>query len=112
MLLDGGKSAFRTGLKYSFNVTTFFGLEAVIDTIRGEIDFLNTLSATVLYAGAYGYVNSLSKIQIKNYLKKGAALGLSLGITQDILRYSRGSDIWYMSKLGISSPFSKAQVLV
>lgn len=106
MIINGTKLAVKQGLKYSVTVGGYFGLEYLIDEYvrQGTIDFFNTTAATIIYSGLYGFYNDLSRVQIRNYMKKGAAFGLSLGITQDLLRYSRGADVWYLSKLGIKTP--------
>lgn len=106
MILAGARNGVRQGLKYSVAVGGFFGLEWLIDTyVRGNtIDFLNTTAAATLFSGFYSAYNRLSRVQSIGYIKKGGALGLSLGITQDLLIFSRGGNVWYLEKLGIRIP--------
>lgn len=105
MIIAGAKNGVRQGLKYSVAVGGFFGLEWLIDTyVRGTIDFMNTTAAATIFSGFYSAYNKLSRVQSIGYIKKGGALGLSLGITQDLLIFARGGRVWYLDKLGIRIP--------
>ncbi|KAK6462433.1 hypothetical protein DFJ63DRAFT_335756 [Scheffersomyces coipomensis] len=106
MILNGAQNGFKQGLKYTVSVGGFFGLEFLIDRyIRNDIiDFTSSLAAGTIYAGLFGLYSKLSKIQIQKYMKKGAAVGLSLGLTQDLLIFTRGGHVWYLEKLGIRNP--------
>lgn len=106
MIINGSKEAAKQALKFSSIITVFFGLEAIIDKyIRYDtIDFLNTTIASALTFGTYGIYNNLSTRQTINYMKRGSLLGLSMGVSEDLLIWSRGGKIWYMDKIGIMSP--------
>lgn len=112
MIISGGQTAVRQGLKYSLAIGGFFGLEWAIDTARGTIDLFNTTAASTIFATAYGMYHRLSRVQTQNYIKKGFALGISLGLTQDLLRFSRGGNVWYIDKLGIKNPRVASTTLV
>lgn len=106
MIINGCKAGVKTGAKYSVAVGGFFGLEWFLDTyVRGgTIDMFNTMASAVVYSGLYGFYHRMTRVQLTNYTVKGGFLGLSLGLTQDILRYTRGGDVWYFEKLGIAKP--------
>ncbi|KAK6199194.1 uncharacterized protein RJT21DRAFT_121491 [Scheffersomyces amazonensis] len=106
MIVNGVQTGLRHGFKYTFMVGGFFGLEYLIDKyIRHDtIDLFNTMTASTIFAGIYGIYNNLSAVQVKKYMFKGSAMGLSLGITQDLLIFTRGGNVWYLDKLGIKNP--------
>lgn len=104
MIVGGCKLALVQGAKYSGAMTGLFGIEAIIDYIRGTIDFASTTAAATITAGTYAWYTQLSRMQSANYMKKGALLGLSLGVTQDLIIWRRGGHIWYMDKLGVVNP--------
>lgn len=103
MVLDGTRSAFRQGLKYSAAVGSVFALEALIDThVRnGTVDFGSTTVAAATVPGIYGIMLGFTRIQTMNLVRRGAAFGLSLGIAQDLLIFARGGRVWYLDALGI-----------
>lgn len=104
MLSNGFKTGVKHGVKYSFLVSLFFGSEALIDKARGEIDLFNTMLNSTFFFTAYGFYNKLSKVQTITYGKRGLLFGLSIGICQDLMIWTRGGSIWYLEKLGIKNP--------
>lgn len=106
MILQGCKDGLKQGTKFSIGVTTFFGIELLIDKYlrNNTIDFLNTTGAGMLMAGIYGSWNRLSRVQTIGYIRKGGLLGLSMGFAQDLMIWTRGGRIWYIDKLGIKNP--------
>ncbi|KAK6456553.1 uncharacterized protein RJT20DRAFT_45554 [Scheffersomyces xylosifermentans] len=113
MIIDGVKTGVKQALKYSTSVGGFFGLEWIIDNyVRcNSTDFLNTTAAATIYSGLFGSFQRLSVVQTRKYVVKGAGLGLGLGLAQDMLRYARGGDVWYLEKLGIKRPQQHGQPL-
>lgn len=114
MLVEGIKNSLVQSTKVSLAVTGFFGLEYLIDKYvrNDQIDFLNTTAAAMILGGVYGAYKKLGKVQIWKYVKRGGSLGVSLGITQDLLIWTRGGSIWYIDKLGIKNPkFNKTEDL-
>lgn len=104
MIVGGCKAAVIQSIKFSGAVTGLFAIEAAIDYVRNQIDFANTTVAAAITAGTYAWYNKLTRVQSANYIKKGGLLGLSLGVTQDLIIWRRGGHIWYMDKLGIVNP--------
>ncbi|CUM65470.1 uncharacterized protein PRCAT00003112001 [Priceomyces carsonii] len=106
MIINGCKEGVKLGLKFSTAVTGFFGLEWFIDSYvrNGTIDFLNTTIAATISSSVYALYRGLSGTQMRSYMKKGCALGLSFGISQDLLIFVRGGHIWYLDGLGIKNP--------
>lgn len=104
MIVGGCKAAIVHGFKFSAAMTGLFGLEAAIDEIRGTIDCFSTTAAATVTAASYAWYHQLSRVQTSTYIKKGLFLGLSLGITQDLIIWRRGGRIWYMDQMGIVNP--------
>lgn len=95
MIISGCKDAARLGLKYSLGVSSFFALEYLIDYTRNTIDFLNTTAAGAIVAYTHGSIRHMTKVQKFNHVKKGSFLALVLGLSQDMMIFSRGGDLWY-----------------
>lgn len=91
-------TAFRSGFKIGGFVGVIFSIEAVMDRIRGQTDFVNTMSAILLPGFAYAWHNNMSRIQAKELIHKGGKIGLIFGLTQDALQYYRGVDVWYLNQ--------------
>lgn len=106
MIIQGFKQGVRLGTKYTGGVLAFFGTELLIDKYlrNGTIDFLNTTLAGMVWAGFYGKWRQLSRVQIVNQIKRGGMLGLSIGVAQDLMIWTRGGRIWYIDRLGIKNP--------
>lgn len=106
MLLDGVKGSFILATRTALLVTGFFGLEHGIDKFvrQGTIDFLNTTAAAMILGGIFGAYQKLSRRQVWNNMKRGGLVGLSLGITHDLLIWTRGGRVWYLDQLGIKNP--------
>lgn len=103
MIKSGFLTGMKLGVKYSFMVSSFFGLEWIFDTYvrNNTIDCLNTMASSGIFFTGYGMYRSLSKSQVINYARRGTALGLSVGIAQDLMIWSRGGHVWYLNKLGL-----------
>lgn len=86
----------KTGIKYSFVATSYFGLEAFFDYVRGKIDFINTTAATVIAGGSYAKYHQLSKYATLKMMKNGLFIGLINGVMQDALYYVRNGELWYL----------------
>lgn len=97
MIISGCREALKQGTKYSLGVTSYFALEAGIDYARDTTDFLSSTVAATFVAFAYGGSKHMSRVQKMNYVKKGAFLGLGLGLVQDAMMWSRGGSLWYLS---------------
>lgn len=95
MILNGCKDAARLGLKYSLGVSGFFALEAGIDYVRNTRDFVNTMVTGAVTAYTHGTIRHMSRVQKLSHVKKGAFLGLMLGLGQDAMILSRGGTVWY-----------------
>lgn len=106
MIIKGCQQGTKLAVKYALGVTAFFGTELLIDKYlrNGTIDFLNTTFAGMLWAGVHGKWTQLSRVQIVNQVKRGGFLGLSIGIAQDLMIWTRGGRIWYIDRLGIKNP--------
>lgn len=95
MIFRGCREAMLTGVKYSAIVTSFFGLEAALDYVRGTNDFINTTVSGTALTYAYGSYKQMSTILKLKLLKTGTALSLGLGLIEDYLMYRRGGQKWY-----------------
>ncbi|KAK9459039.1 uncharacterized protein V1516DRAFT_680768 [Lipomyces oligophaga] len=88
----------------SFTLRTFaflgcmFGAEAVLDAVRGRIDFLNTMVATTATGFAYAFRKQIPFSQVRNTMKYGAKVGLAFGLLQDVIRAYQGQ-LWYYNRL-------------
>lgn len=92
---------FGTGSKLAGFVGTIFGLEALLDTVRGQKDFANTTMAVVIPGAFFVWWNNMPKIQANDFIRKGGRIGLGFGLLEDTIQWMRGVDVWYLSKLGI-----------
>lgn len=90
--------AFRTGAKVGGFVGIMFSLEAMLDYVRGQADFANTMVATCLPGFTYAWFGKMSKVQARELIHKGGKIGLVLGLSQDALQYIRGIDVWYLNQ--------------
>lgn len=91
-------TAFRSGFKVGGFVGVMFSLEAILDRLRGQMDFVNTMVAVCLPGFTYAWYNKMSKVQAKEIIHKGGKIGLILGLSQDALQYFRGVDVWYLNQ--------------
>lgn len=85
-------------LKLSGSVLLYFTLEAMLDEWRGKIDFLNTATATVVAATAYGKVKNFNPFQMKNIMKRSLILGIVSGLAQDGFIYANNGNLWYVNE--------------
>ncbi|KAK9242852.1 hypothetical protein V1506DRAFT_546275 [Lipomyces tetrasporus] len=97
ILKDGMIESFKFGMRSITFVSGMFGVEALLDWARGQVDFLNTVAG----ASAVGFVyaarqRNLPRSQIKSTVKTGARLGLVYGLLQDGLRAAEG-ELWYVN---------------
>jgi hypothetical protein len=91
-------NAFRTGGKIGLFVGTIFSIEALLDKVRGQVDFVNTMMAVCLPGFTYAWYNNMAKVQARELIHKGGKIGLLLGLSQDALQYFRGIDVWYLNE--------------
>ncbi|KAK9488006.1 hypothetical protein V1527DRAFT_459102 [Lipomyces starkeyi] len=97
ILKDGMIESFKFGVRSIAFVSTMFGIEALLDWVRGQVDFLNTVAG----ASTVGFVyaarqRNLPRSQIRSTVKSGARLGLIYGLLQDALRAAEGQ-LWYVN---------------
>ncbi|KAK9237585.1 hypothetical protein V1525DRAFT_403600 [Lipomyces kononenkoae] len=97
ILKDGMIESFKFGVRSIAFVSTMFGIEALLDWVRGQIDFMNTVAG----ASAVGFLyaarqRNLPRSQIRSTVKSGARLGLIYGLLQDTLRAAEGQ-LWYVN---------------
>ncbi|AOA62292.1 Hypothetical protein PP7435_CHR2-0547 [Komagataella phaffii CBS 7435] len=95
-LKDSFVTGFRQAAKVGLLVGTLFSLEAYFDYARGTIDFANTMMATTISGWIYANAYQLSSYQAKSLVKRGAGVGLLLGLLQDASNYLIGNDVWYL----------------
>lgn len=100
MLLAGFRLAASLALKYSAGASVFLGLEAGLDYIRGNTDFLNTTTVGAVASYVFGSTNHMTRVQKWNYVKKGSFLALGYGMVQDAMIYGRGGHLWYTQYSG------------
>lgn len=105
MIINGCREGLKQGTKYSLAVAGFFGLEHLLDHyVRNDtIDFASTTVSGMAVAALFASYNRLSRVQTVNYIQKGAGLGLSLGVAQDMMIWARGGRVWYLEKLGVAN---------
>lgn len=91
-------NAFKTGSKVGLFIGTLFSIEAILDKLRGQMDFANTMMAVLLPGFGYAWYNQMSRVQARELIHKGGKIGLILGLSQDALQYFRGVDVWYLNQ--------------
>ncbi|TID29331.1 hypothetical protein CANINC_002014 [Pichia inconspicua] len=91
-------NAFKNGIKIGGFVGIIFSIEALMDKIRGQVDFVNTMTAILLPGFVYAWYNNMSRVQAKELINKGGKIGLLFGLSQDALQYFRGVDVWYLNR--------------
>ena len=96
VIKDGMIQAAKKGVKFGSIAGLYFGTEAYIDYLRGQIDFISTITASGFVGLGYGFSYGLSKRQAVRSARAFMLFGFASGILQDIMRYKRGNDIWYM----------------
>jgi len=96
-LKDSIKTGVFKGIKIGTLVTSYFGLEALLDEFRGKIDFMNTMVATVISGGFIAKYNHLGRQSTVKMIKNCAVFGLVSGLLQDLLFYKRNGTIWYIN---------------
>lgn len=90
------RQGFKSSFKYSLLVTGFLSFEAALDYTRDQIDLLNTISSSIIFALGYSRVNDLSNYATKKVLKRYVAFGFVYGLIQDLLRKYKNGDVWYL----------------
>ncbi|KAL7666627.1 Uncharacterized protein ABC855_g285 [[Candida] zeylanoides] len=104
MIISGLRQSVLQACRTSAAVAAFFGAEMAVDRVRGTVDFANTTAAAVASGAVLAAYNGLGRVQVLKYMQRGGALGLSLGITQDLLIWTRGGRVWYLDQLGVKNP--------
>ncbi|GME77249.1 unnamed protein product [Ambrosiozyma monospora] len=115
---------FKTGCKTGGFTMLLFGLEAGLDEMRNKLssygttkdegskwDFTDTMMASCLSGFLYAWVHGLNKVQSKDLIKKGGKAGLLFGLSQDLLQFVRGADVWYLSVFGVVPMKLKDRIL-
>lgn len=92
------KGGLKTGVKTGGFTFLVFGLEAVIDSLRGHVDCLNTVATSVIVGGAYTKLRGLTLSASVVVLKKGLLIGVVGGMLQDLLMLRRG-ELWYINEI-------------
>lgn len=98
VLKDSMISGFKGMAKYGLATGMFFGLEAYLDKTRGMIDFANTTVAAGMTGVVYAATSRLSARQILRSSRTFMKFGLLVGIAQDLMRYAKGNNVWYLPK--------------
>ncbi|KAK7203930.1 hypothetical protein BZA70DRAFT_291012 [Myxozyma melibiosi] len=91
-------------MKMSFSFTVqglaftagLFGIEAALDTARGQVDFLNTTAGAGFVGYLYARRHKLPWRQVKSTIKTGAKMGMVYGLAQDLVRSFDGRT-WYVN---------------
>lgn len=90
-------NAFRTGFKVGGFVGVMFSIEAMLDYVRGQTDFVNTMMGVCLPGFTYAWYNNMSRVQARDFINKGGRIGLIFGLSQDALQFIRGINVWYLN---------------
>lgn len=97
------KNGINEGVLYGVKITGlllgYFGFEAFLDQVRGDVDFLNTTIASGVAAGGYAKYKGLNNIQTKHLMGRGLLFGLASGLVQDGLIFLRGGKVWYVEEV-------------
>ncbi|KAK9479818.1 hypothetical protein V1514DRAFT_273952, partial [Lipomyces japonicus] len=92
------KHAMTESVAYSTRTVSFmmglFGIEALLDHARDQIDFLNTTAGASVVGLAYALFHRLPRAQVKAMVRTGVKVGLVLGLAQDALMAAKGH-LWY-----------------
>lgn len=96
VMLGGIKMGLNYAFRTSFWVTTYIGIESILDHIRKCIDAANTMFASVLSGLIFSHFNRFSHIMTLRMFYLASSFGLINGILQDILRYQNGKYVWYL----------------
>ncbi len=99
VLLGGVKSGFQVGIRIASWAGLYVATEAAIDYIRGTIDFAASFTAAVATGAVLGSVYHFRRQTMLRTMRTGMAIGLAGGLAQDFLRYAKGENIWYVSRL-------------
>ncbi|QPG73864.1 hypothetical protein FOA43_001179 [Brettanomyces nanus] len=91
-------TGFKTGMRLGTFVGFMFGIEAVLDKSRGVTDFGNTMMAVCVPGFFYAWWHRMPQVQAKDIIKKGGRMGILFGLTQDLLQFIRGGDVWYLNR--------------
>lgn len=86
-------------LKYGSITFAYFGIEAYLDDVRGVVDFANTMTAAGVVGIAYGTWMQMGIKRAFKFSKSFLIFGTLAGLMQDGIRYARGNDVWYLSKV-------------
>ncbi|CCH47047.1 hypothetical protein BN7_6656 [Wickerhamomyces ciferrii] len=96
-LTESIRGGLRNAFKYSSMIVGLFSIEAGLDKIRGKIDMLNTMGATIGSGYVYAKYYKLSSHGVSRMVKNGVFIGLLFGGIQDILYYLRNGELWYIN---------------
>ncbi|KAK9464538.1 hypothetical protein V1512DRAFT_268183 [Lipomyces arxii] len=97
VIRDGIVEAVKFGGRNLAFVTGIFGIEALMDYARGQMDFVNTVIGTSIVGFVYSYrQRHLPMSQVRSTVKYGARAGLVFGLLQDGLQAAKGN-LWYFN---------------
>ncbi|CAG8466186.1 17849_t:CDS:2 [Cetraspora pellucida] len=95
IFIGGMKSGVRLAMKTSLVCLTFTGLEAMLDEVRKENDFLNSCGAGLTTALIVSGIYRFPRQSIKYACMIGLGVGIITGGLQDAVRFYQGQNIWY-----------------
>ncbi|KAI5967728.1 hypothetical protein CANMA_002908 [Candida margitis] len=98
IIVGGTSVGIKRGLKYGGVVGSLFLLEYSLDSIREQVDFINTTVAALIGTTVYTRFQHLSRLQTRKMIVRGTTAGLLLGIIQDSLIYARSGHVWYIDE--------------
>lgn len=98
MIMGGLRGAVLLAARYSAAVAAFFAAEALFDKVRRTRDLFSTAAAAAAGAWGYGAYRHMSTVQTVGYVRRGAVVGLGLGLVQDAMVHARGGHVWYLTR--------------
>ncbi|KAA8916351.1 hypothetical protein TRICI_001494 [Trichomonascus ciferrii] len=106
VLKVGMVQGFKQMVRFGAIASTYFGIEAYIDRIRGTIDFGSSMLAAGTVGLGYGLTAGLSRKQTIRSARSFMIFGGIVGFLQDVIRYKKGNDVWYVRRLQRQTPAS------
>lgn len=107
VVLKGGMvQGFKQMVRFGAIASAYFGIEAYIDRIRGTIDFGSSMLAAGSVGLGYGLTAGLSRKQTIRSARSFMIFGGIVGFMQDVIRYKKGNDVWFLRRLQNQFPAS------
>lgn len=103
-MYGGILSGFRYARQTIVWTALYVGTEAILDRVRGTVDFLNTTAAAASSAALFSWRNGFSRQLTVRTIRLSGTVGLGLGLLQDTLIYAKGGRIWYLEKIFQEGP--------